>query len=186
MRKIVVSEFATLDGVVDSPERWRFNYQDLDLMHHSVEELNAFGALLMGRVTYESFAAYWPGQTHNEFGIAEKLNAAPKFVVSNSLKAAEWKNTTILRGNIVEALQKLKEQAEGDIGVTGSLNLVQSLAPTDVIDEYRILTFPIVLGGGRRLFKDGVNVPLELVEAKSFPSGVVLTRYRPAARNAGG
>lgn len=181
MRNIVVSEFATLDGVVDSPERWRFNYQDPELMRHSVDELNAFGALMMGRITYQSFAAYWPSQTHNEFGIADKLNQAQKYVVSNSLNEASWNNSTIVKGNVLEALRRLKEQDGGDIGVTGSLGLVQSLAPTGVIDEFRILTFPIVLGGGRRLFKEGDMVLLGLVEAKAFPSGVVLTRYRPAA-----
>ena len=184
-RKVIVSEFATLDGVVDSPERWRFNYQDPELMQHSVTELNALGALLMGKVTYEGFAAFWPGKTHNEFGIADKLNGTPKFVVSNTLKKAEWNNTTILSGDVIEKIRNLKAQPGGDIGLSGSIGLVQSLAATDLIDEYRLLTFPIVLGGGRRLFKDGPSIPLQLTEAKAFGSGVVFTRYRPDLKTAG-
>ncbi|HTT14821.1 MAG TPA: dihydrofolate reductase family protein [Thermoplasmata archaeon] len=180
MRKIIVSELTTVDGVVDSPERWRFNYQDSQLLQYSVEELHAFDALLMGRVTYESFAAFWPSQKHNEFGIADKLNTAPKFVASNSLKTATWNNSRIVSGDVVDGLRKLKSQPGGDIGVTGSVGLVQSLATSGLIDEYRLVTFPIVFGGGRRLFKDGASLPLTLIEAKSFPSGAVLSRYRPA------
>ena len=180
MRRIIVSEFTTVDGVVDSPERWRFNYQDPQLMQHSVKELHSFEALLMGRVTYESFAAFWPSQKHNEFGIADKLNTAPKFVASNSLKTATWNNSSILSGDVVDGVRKLKSQPGGDIGLTGSVGLVQSLATSGLIDEYRLVTFPIVFGGGRRLFKDGTSLALTLVDATSCPSGAVLSRYQPA------
>jgi dihydrofolate reductase len=118
-------------------------------------------------------------RTNNEFGVADKLNSAPKFVVSSTLEKVEWNNSTLIREDVAEEIIKLKQQPGGDIAVIGSATLVQSLMHYDLIDEYRLLVHPIVLGSGKRLFPDGVNMTaLKLLEAKAFSSGIVLLRYQ--------
>ena len=153
MSKIIVSEFLTLDGVMERPEDWQFPYFSVDLAEFVKAEIHALDAQLLGRVTYDIFAASWPTQTNNEFGIADKLNSMPKYVVSSTLKKGDWNPTTVIIGNVVEAITKLKQQPIGTIGVTGSATLVQSLMETDLIDEYHLQIYPIVLGKGRRLFQ---------------------------------
>jgi dihydrofolate reductase len=128
------------------------------------------------------FAAYWPLQTKNEFGIADKINREPKYVVSSTLPAAEWNNTTLLRGDAADVVRSLKQQPGGDIRLVGSASLVQALTQTQLIDEYHLLVHPLVLGRGRRLFPDGLDrLNLRLVEVRPFRSGVVLLRYQPAS-----
>jgi dihydrofolate reductase len=131
-------------------------------------------------VTYEEFAAYWPSQTKNEFGIADKLNSMPKFVVSSTLEKVDWNNSRLIKENVVEEISKLKQQSGRNIQMTGSATLVQALMQTDLIDEYRLMVHPVVLGSGKRLFRNGSEKKiLRLVETKSFSSGVVVLTYQP-------
>jgi dihydrofolate reductase len=178
--KIIYGADITLDGVVEANDQWRFNYMSSDLQAYDMSKINALDTMLLGRKTYEGFAAFWPTQTHNEYGIAGKLNSAPKFVVSSTLQKADWNNSKIIKGtDFAREIKKLKENSEGDIGITGSISLAQGLMQHNLIDEYDLLTFPIVLGKGRRLFKEGTNMAMELLETKSFSRGVILSRYRP-------
>ena len=180
MRKVIVSEFVTLDGVMEAPEEWQFPYLSDDVMEEIKAEIYAAEASLLGRATYEIFAAYWPTQTHNEFGIADKLNGERKFVVSSTLEKVEWDNSTLIRGNVAEEIRRLKQQPGGDIRIVGSATLVQSLMQAGLVDEYRLMVHPIVLGHGKRLFNDGMETTgLKLAECKVFSSGVVLLRYQP-------
>lgn len=179
MRKIIVSEFLSLDGVMEAPEQWHFPFVNSELQAEINAGIHASDALLLGRITYEIFAGYWPTQTHNEFGIADKLNSQPKYVVSSTLEKVDWNHSTLIKGNIVEAITKLKQQPGGDISVTGSATLVQSLLQADLIDEYRLMIHPIVVGSGIRLFTDGGEQKvLKLIETKTFSSGVVILMYQ--------
>lgn len=178
MRKLVVSEFLSLDGVMDSPEKWQFPYISDDVAADIQERILAEDALLLGRVTYEVFAGYWPLQTNNEFGIADQLNRVPKYVVSTTLDKADWNNSTIIRDNLAEEINKLKQQPGGDISVTGSATLIRSLMEADLIDEYHLQIYPVVLGSGIRLFPEGQSQNLKLIEAKPYQSGAVLMRYQ--------
>jgi dihydrofolate reductase len=182
MRKIIVSEFLSVDGVMEAPENWQFPYVSDDLAKDIRTHILASDVLLLGRVTYETFAAYWPNQTNNEFGIADKLNSQPKFVVSSTLKKADWNNSTLIRGNVAEKITRLKQQPGGNIAITGSAALVQLLMQANLIDEYRLLVHPIVVGSGKRLFTDGIDTTaLKLVETRTFSSGVVALIYEPAS-----
>lgn len=178
MRKIIVSEFITLDGVIESNEKWQFPYFSDDLADFGMKQILALDAILLGRVTYEIFASSWPSRTNNEFGIADKLNSVPKFVVSSTLEKAMWNNSTLIKDDVVQEIGNLKQGSGGDIGITGSATLIQSLMPYDLIDEYRLLVHPIVRGSGKRLFSDESNTTLKLVETKMFSSGVVLLSYQ--------
>jgi len=180
MRRIIVTEFLTLDGVMEASEQWQPHYVSDDVAEEITAGIHAAEVSLLGRVTYEMFAAYWPFQTHNEFGIADKLNSERKFVVSSTLEKVEWNNSTLIKGNVAEEIRKLKQQPGGDIRVVGSATLVQSLMKAGLIDEFRLMVHPLVLGRGKRLFNDGMETTgLKLVEAKTFSSGVVLLRYQP-------
>ena len=180
MRKLIVNEMLTLDGVMESPEKWSGPYQNDEIAQDNTAGMGTSDALLVGRVTYEAFAAFWPHQIDDKTGITDYLNKTPKFVVSSSLKKADWVNTTILSGDLVEEITKLKQQPGKSITVTGSAKLVQSLMQADLIDEYSLLVFPIVLGKGKRLFQDGIDSSLKLVKSKAFDSGVVALTYQPA------
>ena len=180
MRKVIVSEFLSLGGIMEAPEKWQFPYVSDDVAEEIRAEIHAAEVSLLGKATYEIFAAYWPFQTNNEFGIADKLNSERKFVVSSTLEKAEWNNSTIISGNVAEEVSMLKQQPGGDIRVVGSATLVQSLMQAGLIDEYRLMVHPLVLGRGKRLFNEGMETTgLKLVEAKAFSSGVVLLRYQP-------
>jgi len=179
MRKLIANEYVTLDGVMESPEKWQFPYLSDDVAEVIKSQILEADAILLGRVTYEIFAASWPSRTNNEFGVADKLNAAPKFVVSKTLERADWNNSTIIGGEVEKEISKLKQQPGGDITLIGSGQLLQTLMLSALIDEYRLLLHPVVLGGGTRLFAGGVQARLELVEARRFTSGVVLLRYQP-------
>jgi dihydrofolate reductase len=185
--RVVVTEFVTLDGVVEDPGGsegtphggWAFRFErGADGDKFKLDELTSADALLLGRVTYQGFAAAWPSIT-DEQGFAAKMNSMRKYVVSSTLQKAEWNNSTILRGNVVDEISKLKQQPGGDLLVAGSAQLVQTLAEHNLVDEYRLMIYPVVLGGGKRLFGEGVPMTgFSIVE--SHPSGAVLTmRLQP-------
>ena len=177
--KIVVTQFITLDGVVESPQDWSFPYWSDETGKFKFDELLGTDVQLLGRVTYEGFASAWPTMERDAAGFADKMNSMPKYVVSTTLKKAEWNNSTIIKSNVVEEVSGLKKQSGGDILVAGSMTLIRTLMDHDLVDEYRLLTYPIVLGKGKRLFTDGMAAALKLTESKPMGSGVVLLRYEP-------
>lgn len=179
--KLIVTEFMTLDGVVGEPQEWSFPYWSDETGKFKFEELQSTDAHLLGRITYQSFASAWPERT-DEQGFAERMNSLPKYVVSTTLKKAEWNNSTIIKTNVVEEIAKLKKQPGGDILIAGSMTLIRTLMEHDLVDEYRLLVYPIVLGKGKRLFSDGVAASLQLTESKPMGSGVVLLRYQPVKK----
>ncbi len=188
MRRIVVSEFVSVDGVMEDPGGaegtrhggWTFRFADPDGMRYKLDEVLDHEALLLGRVTYEGFAAAWPGRT-DDVGFADKMNAMPKYVVSRTLERADWNNSTVLRGDVADEVRSLREQDGGDILVAGSGLLVRALAAADLVDEYRLMVFPIALGEGKRLFDEMADpVLLRLVDVKPLHSGtLILTYHRP-------
>jgi dihydrofolate reductase len=181
MGKIIVSEFMSLDGVIEAPETWHFPYISDDMQAFVNADILESDAALLGRVTYEAFAPFWSTLTQNEYGIADKLNTQPKFVVSTTLQKVEWNNSTLIKGNLAAEIAKVKQQISGNIGLTGSATLVQSLMQADLIDEYHLLVHPIVVGKGKRLFKDGMDTAkLKLVKSIPFAGGVIALVYQPA------
>jgi dihydrofolate reductase len=182
MSKLVVSEFVTLDGVMEDPggaegfDRggWAFQFErGADGDKFKLDELMAADALLLGRTTYEGFATAWPSRT-DEAGFADKMNSMPKYVVSTTLESLEWNNSTVIKGDAAGEIAKLKEQVGGDILVAGSGQLVQALVEHDLVDELRLMVFPVLLGSGKRLFADGTGASaFEIVETK--PTGEVVT-----------
>jgi dihydrofolate reductase len=188
MGKLVVTEFMTVDGVVEDPGGsegtehggWSFKFPDPEGMRFKLDEVMEFGALLLGRVTYEGFAEAWPGRT-DEAGFADKMNAMPKYVVSSTLEDASWNNSTVLSGDVASEVAALKAREAGDILVAGSVSLVAALREHDLVDEYRLLVHPIVLGTGKRLFAEpgGASV-LDLVESRALASGSLILIYAPS------
>ena len=187
MRKVIVSEFVTLDGVMEDPGGaegfkyggWSFDFGGADQQQFKFKELFEADALLLGRRTYEGFAAAWPNMPGTgEYG--ERMNSLPKYVVSTTLSEVTW-NASLLKGDLAEELARLKQEAGQDILIFGSGQLVQTLTARGLIDEYRLMVFPVVLGSGKRLFSDGEEKKmLRLVETKTFSSGVVVLTYQPA------
>ncbi len=175
MRRIVVTEFLSLDGVMENP-MWTFPYWNDEIAQFKGDEGNASDALLLGRVTYEGFAAAWP-ESKDEG--AEYFNSIRKYVVSTTLDKAEWNNSHLIKDNIVDQITSLKQQDGKDIVVHGSGRLIQTLMQHDLIDVYRLLIYPLVLGGGQRLFEDENTVNLKLVDSKATSSGVVALVYEP-------
>jgi len=180
--RLVVTEFLTLDGVMEAPNEWSFPYFADDQGQFKNDELFASDAQLLGRVTYEGFAAAWPTMPDTgEFG--ERMNNMPKYVVSNTLNKAEWTNSHIIKGNVVDEIKKLKAQPGSDLLVAGSANLVQFLIKNDLVDRYHLLVYPVVVGKGKRLFQEGTETKLKLVETKVFGSGVIAQFYEPDRDN---
>ena len=189
MRKVVVSEFVSLDGVIEDP-RWTFRFMSEERENFKFDELSASGALLLGRVTYEGFAAAWPRMMEQYEGprraelqeYTDMMNGYPKYVVSTTLEEPlEWNNSTLIKGNVAEEVLRLKQQPGKDILVFGSGELVNTLMQHGLIDEYRLMVFPVVVGSGKRLFEDGTDTKvLRLVGTETFTSGVVVLSYRPA------
>jgi dihydrofolate reductase len=183
LRKVVVSQFVTVDGVFEDPggseghERggWAFKFdRGPEGNQFKLDEVMEAGALLLGRVTYEGFAAAWPSRK-DEAGFADKFNSMPKYVVSKTLKDPEWNNSTVIVGDVAEAVSKLKEEDGGYLMVNGSGQLVQYLLEHGLADEYRLMVFPVVLGAGKRLFGDTSAMKgLRLVETKPAGECVVL------------
>lgn len=192
MGRVVVTEFVTLDGVFEAPgggegfehAGWSFKFnRGEEGDKFKFDELMASEAQLLGRVTYEGFAKAWPSMTGmGEFG--EKMNGMPKYVVSSTLAPSEatWESSTVIGEDVAGQVAGLKEQLTGDLLVAGSANLVQTLAKHDLVDEYRLMVFPVVLGSGRRLFGDGFpHTVLRLVDSTAIgPDGVLILTYRPA------
>jgi len=186
MRKVIVSEFISLDGVIEDPggaEKfehggWTRPYWNDEVGKFKSDELFASDALLLGRVTYQGFAAAWPSRKDKE-GFADRMNSIAKYVVSRELKDPKWNNSKVIKGKVAEQVSKLKEQPGRNILIFGSAELVRSLMQHNLIDEYRLLVYPVVLGSGKRLFEDSIYATLKLVETKAFGSGIVLLRYVP-------
>lgn len=175
MRNLFVTTFLSLDGIMEHPA-WTAPYWNDEIAAFKGEETSVADALLLGRVTYQGFAAAWPGRTDDG---AEYFNGVRKYVVSTTLDKAEWNNSIIIKDNIVEEITKLKQQDGKDIAVHGSARLVQTLMKHNLVDVYRILVYPVVLGKGIRLFQDGSMATLKLVESRAFSSGVVGLIYQP-------
>ena len=184
MRRIIVTEFITLDGVVEAPGGnetdhphggWQAMYSSPQVGTYKVDELASVGALLLGRKTYDQFAGYWPGQAGNGFG--DRMNALPKYVVSTSLQQADWNNSQILR-YVATEVSALKRTEGGEILVYGSATLVKSLLQHDLIDELRLILYPVSVGGGLRLFDEGRAMKrLTLKSAKPLDGGMIIVEY---------
>ena len=184
MAKIIVTEFVSLDGVMEDPGGaedfkyggWTFEIDRGEGDAFKLEETVETDALLLGRVTYEGFAEAWPSRD-GEF--ADKFNGMPKYVVSSTLQTADWNNSTVLKGDAVEEVSKLKREQDGTIVVHGSGRLVQTLLEHDLVDELRLMVFPVLLGSGRRLFGDtSEKKRLQLVESRTVGDGVAILIYR--------
>ena len=183
MRDLIVTENITLDGVIDASAGWftPTGTEDPDgiaeLTEFQTAQRASADGVLLGRVTYEQFAGYWPAQTDDETGVSEYLNTTEKYVVSATLTDPSWQHTTVLAGEPLAAIRALKDTDGGDIVATGSIQLVQALVGSGLVDEYRLFVFPVVLGAGARLFT--AEVPgLRLVETHPFRTGIVHLRYR--------
>lgn len=190
MRRLVATEYLTLDGVMEAPggetslgERggWSFLFSSDDHRQFKWEELLASNALLLGRTTYEIFVAAWPSRT-GEF--ADRMNSLPKYVVSTTLPRLEWNNSHLISDtmHLVEEITRLKQQAGLDILLTGSAELFHTLRERNLIDEYHFLVYPMILGTGKRLFKEGNRIPMNLVKAQMLNSGVAVLIYHPHAK----
>jgi dihydrofolate reductase len=181
MRRVVASEFVSLDGVMESPEKWHFPYFDEEMGQEIGAAMGQTDAMLMGRVNYEEWADFWPQQDQEENPAAVHMNGVRKYVVSTTLKEPlGWNNSTLIGGNVAEEIDKLKRQPGKDIAISGSGTLVRSLLQKNLLDELRLMVHPVVVGSGRRLFEEGGDrKELELVDSKTFSTGVVYLTYRP-------
>ncbi|MCD2440682.1 dihydrofolate reductase family protein [Agromyces sp. SYSU K20354] len=186
MGRLVVTEFISLDGVVEAPGGEDFKYPNWsfafdrgpDGERFKEEEALGAAALLLGRATYEGFAEAWP---QYEGELADKYNGMPKYVVSSTLTTPTWNNTTVLSGDLVDEVTRLKRDIDGEISVPGSIRLAQSLIAHDLVDEIRLMSFPVILGHGRRLWSDTPDKSAwELVDATTYGDGVLVTAYRRA------
>ncbi len=182
MRKLVSSFFISLDGVVEAPQNWHFPYFDDEMGAVIGQAIAASDTFLLGRRTYEEWAAFWPHQDAGDPGMAQAINNTPKYVVSNTLDEVDWTNSHLVKGDLATEVNKLKQQPGKDIAVNGSATLVRSLLAAGVVDELQLMLHPVVVGAGARLF-DGIEDThgLELAHSKAFKTGVVHLTYRPAA-----
>jgi dihydrofolate reductase len=195
MRKVIVNEWMTLDGVVQGPGApdedtsggfkhggWHMNYFDDWSQKMVAQNIGEAGGFLLGRRTYQIFAAYWPNASEEEQVIAEPLNTRPKYVASRSLaEPLEWQNSNLLHGDVAEAVHALKQEDGEDLHVIGSPVLVQTLTEHSLVDEYRVMIDPLVVGGGKRLFRDdGALRPLRLVDSHVTTTGAFVATYAPA------
>ena len=178
-RTLAATLFVSLDGVVESPEKWSFPFWSEETQKFKFDETFASDALLLGRVTYEGFAAAWPGRKDPD-GFADRFNSMPKYVASRTLTKLAWNNSHLIQGDLAAEVSKLKRQPGQDIVIHGSPGLIRSLLPSGLIDEFRLLVYPLVLGQGKRLFDEGSQASLKLVESTTFSKGVVKLVYRPA------
>ncbi|SRR5712692_749083 len=179
MRKIVAQTFVSLDGVMEAPEKWQLanDLMDEEMGKWVFAGYEAADALLLGRVTYQGFAGFWPTQSDAD-PFAKKINGLPKYVVSATLKTLEWKNSQLVKGSVPAEITKLKQQAGRDILIPGSATLVSGLTKDGLVDEYQFLLHPIVVGRGKRLFAEGLDPTLlKLVDTKTFATGAVALTY---------
>jgi dihydrofolate reductase len=190
MRSLIVSEFVSLDGVMEAPggeqgyahSGWVFNFMGPEQLRYKLDEVREAESLLLGRVTYQGFAAAWPTRD-GEF--ADKMNTMPKHVVTTTLKHLDWKNSSIINHHVEAEVAKLKKGTGGPILVAGSRTLVRTLMEHSLVDEYRLMVFPVILGSGRRLFQESKDkITLQLSETQAFPTGVIIQTYRPAEQQA--
>jgi dihydrofolate reductase len=189
MGRIVVTEFVSLDGVMEDPGGaenfehggWTFEFDRGDEGDKfKLDETLETEALLLGRVTYQGFAEAWPSR-EGEF--ADKFNSMPKYVVSSTLEDPDWNNSTVLEGDVVDEVAKLRQERDGDIVVHGSAQLVQTLVENDLVDELRLMVFPVFLGRGKRLFADTSDKkPLRLLDSKTVGDGIAILTYEPARK----
>jgi dihydrofolate reductase len=195
MRKVIADEWMTLDGVIQAPGQkdedttggfqhggWHVGYFDDIAQRRVVESVVKAGGFLLGRRTYEIFAAHWPNASEEEQVLAEPLNTKPKYVASRTLaKPLEWQNSRVLQGDVAEAVATLKQEDGEDLHVIGSSELVQTLFERDLVDEFRVMIDPVVVGGGKRLFRDDGGLrPLGLVDSQVTTTGVIIATYAPA------
>ena len=195
MRKVVAAEYVTVDGVMTDPGGvgeidyggWSSPYFNDELAEYQTDQLLASDALLLGRVTFEGFAAAWPSMEENEGEFAVRMNTLPKFVASKTLEEPLGWNGTLLKGDVAQAVETLKEQPGQDLLIYGSGELLNSLHPHGLIDEYRLMIHPVLVGSGKRLFREG-SVPgdLTLVESLSVGPDVIVLTYRQAQPAASG
>jgi class 3 adenylate cyclase/dihydrofolate reductase len=187
--RLVVTAFVTVDGIIEAPgfdehrsgrNAWALRVQtDEDQVYNKALAMSA-DALLLGRRTWQIWAAFWPSQNAGDAELTRWMNTVPKYVVSNTLKRADWNNTTIISGDVAARVTELKARSGGDLIVYGSPDLVDELLRHDLVDEYRLAVYPVILGSGKRMFRDRIDTHhLRLVETRSFPSGVVVLTYVP-------
>jgi dihydrofolate reductase len=186
MRKIVAGLYVSLDGVIESPEKWSFAYMNDEIGQAIGAAFAASDSMLLGRRTYAEFAAVWPERTSAEFGpLADAMNNTPKYVVSSTLDSVTWQNSTLIKGDdMVEELTRLKNQPGKNIAISGSATLVRSLLRAGLLDELTLFLCPIELGTGKHLFEQESDQPVELklLESRTFSTGVVSLVYAPAGR----
>jgi dihydrofolate reductase len=176
MRKVIVSNNVTLDGRVDEVRDWALGFDDDEFVKYHTDLLSHSDGVLLGRKTYEFFAAVWPSRSGE---LPDRFNSMAKYVASTTLKDLEWENSHLIEGDVPEAVAKLKQQPCQDLVVYGSLGLVHSLLEHDLIDEYQLWVYPVVLGKGRSFFKDGVErMALDLVDTTVIPPGVAILTYQ--------
>src|SRR5215207_7738491 len=173
MRKVVASFFISLDGVVEAPQNWHFPYFNDEMGAVVGEAIAASDAFLLGRRTYEEWAAFWPTEAAAESPMADPMNGTPKYVISRTLDKIEWENSTLLEGDLAKAVTELKAKPGKNIGMSGSATLVRSLLELGLVDELRLLVHPLVVGSGAKLFENGTPVSLELADSRTFSTGVV-------------
>jgi dihydrofolate reductase len=180
LRKVVAVELLSVDGVMESPETWAFPYSDEEMEEANASGMSASDALLLGRVTYEALAAFWPKQPGGT-PMVDYINSVAKYVVSGTLEEPlEWNNSTLIEGNVAEEIAELKRRPGKDITILGSGGLVRSLLRAGLLDELRLMIHPVILGMGKRLFEEGDDRrALELVDSKTFGTGVLDLTYRP-------
>lgn len=182
MRKVAAWLFISLDGVVEAPNEWQFDVMDDDMLTDITSQTDAEDAILFGRITYQDFAPYWPTSTDEPF--ASHINNVPKYVVSTTLDKVEWgkwEKPTLIKGILAKEINKLKQQPGKNIGVSGSPTLVRSLLQENLLDELKLMVHPVVVGKGKRLFTEDVDLKrLQLVDSKVTGTGVVILTYQPA------
>jgi dihydrofolate reductase len=179
--KIVSNFFISLDGVVESPDKWHFPYFNDEMGAVIGRGMETADAFLMGRVLYEEWASYWPNQGDEDF--APFINNIPKYVVTNTLEEATWNNSTVVSGDVPAELRRIQEQTTGDIQMSGSATLVRWLLANGLLDELALLVHPIAVGSGRRLFEDTLTHPLRLLHHEVLETGVLHLRYAPASES---
>ena len=181
MRKVNAGLFISLDGVTESPGEWQFDHFDDDMMATMSAHIAAEDTILLGRVTYQEWAPYWPTATDEPY--ASHINNTPKYVVSTTLDKVEWgkwDNPSLIKGNLAEEIARLKQQPGQNIGVSGSPTLVRSMLQNDLLDELTLMIHPVVVGSGKRLFTDGGDLKrLKLVDSKTTKTGVSILTYQP-------
>ena len=179
MRKVSASESVSLDGVMESPEEWTPPYSTDEMGEANAAGMTESDALLLGRVTYEGLAAYWPNQSDDD-PMVDYINSVRKFVVSTTLEEAEWNNSTLITENVTEEITELKQQSGKNITIIGSGTLVQSLLRDGLLDELTLMVHPLILGDGKRLFEnESDQEALKLMDSKTFETGVVSLTYQP-------